>query len=162
MAEGARVEESRRITPVIAALREDFRKLLARYEHRALDSGYGDCPLRMAQCREILSDVLREGDERDYRLDRFVIMPNHVHLLVLPLTERPLGTLVGGWKRHSARLINRTLGKSDTLWQQESFDHVVRSAEKLKAFRRYIEANPVKAKLSAEAYTVGCGSGIAL
>lgn len=44
--------------------------------------------------------------------------------------------------------------------QQESFDHVIRTAEKLESFRRYIAENPVKAKLRAGEYTVGNGIGI--
>jgi putative transposase len=147
---------------LLPQLREDFRRLLARHEHRALDSGFGNCTLRSSECRELLLGILREKDEVGYRLDQFVIMPNHVHLLVLPLGQHSLTVIVGDWKKHSTRLINKMLNRTGKLWQQESFDHVIRTAEKFASFRLYIEENPVKARLRAGEYSVGRGSGIVL
>jgi putative transposase len=49
----------------------------------------------------------------------------------------------------SARNINRLLGRSGSLWMQESFSHIVRSLEQLKKFQRYIQMNPEKARLPA-------------
>jgi REP element-mobilizing transposase RayT len=81
-----------------------------------------------------------------YKLDSFVVMPNHVHLLVDPLV-RPtpfLRTL----KSHSAKESNRLLGRSGPFWQAESYDHVVRNEGELSRIRAYIEDNPVRALLA--------------
>ncbi len=50
-------------------------------------------------------------------------------------------------KRHSAVRINKRLQRSGTLWQAESFDHIVRNDAQLDHFREYIKDNPNKAHL---------------
>jgi putative transposase len=139
---------------------QEFQKLFTTEKHRALDAGHGSCCLRAAGCRAAVVALLRERDGSRYRLDRYVIMPNHVHVLVLPVEGWSLSTITGDWKRHSARQINLILNRAGGLWQDESFDHVVRARERLDAFRRYIEGNPAKARLGNGAYTLGTGSGI--
>jgi REP element-mobilizing transposase RayT len=72
--------------------------------------------------------ALRDGDRRfeRYELHSFVVMPNHVHLLVTPrvVSTRWLGPLKG-FTSHAA---NRILGRHGVpFWQDESYDHVVRS-----------------------------------
>ena len=79
-------------------------------------------------------------------------MPDHVHLMLLPLRDE------NGWpfllfdilqclKSMTAHRINKQLVRSGTLWQAESFDHVLRSHESLKAKCEYIRQNPVEARL---------------
>ncbi len=72
----------------------------------------------------------------------FVVMPNHVHLLVCLIGEIDVLDQCYSWKRFSAGKINKTLGKSGRFWQEESFDHLVRSPEQLEAIQRYIATNP--------------------
>jgi REP element-mobilizing transposase RayT len=67
----------------------------------------------------------------------YVIMPNHVHLLVCMIGENRLSEAVGTWKSISARKIG---GKS--IWMEEYFDHAVRSEGDLKRFVGYIRGNP--------------------
>jgi len=77
-------------------------------------------------------------------------MPNHVHLLVTPqvAATRWLGPLKG-FVAHEA---NRILGRSgQPFWQDESYDHLVRSDAEFERIREYIESNPVKAGLVAAA-----------
>ena len=54
----------------------------------------------------------------------------------------------------------RLLGRTGALWQQESWDHIVRSAAHLERFRRYIRENPVKAGLPEGESIAGTGTGI--
>jgi hypothetical protein len=51
---------------------------------------------------------------------------------------------------------------AECLWQDESFDHIVRSAAQLDFYRKYIAENPDKAKLAESRYLLGSGIGLRL
>ncbi len=75
-------------------------------------------------------------------------MPNHVHLLITPLTE--ISKLVQSLKRFTAREANRILHSTgQPFWQQESYDRLVRNETEFQRITRYIEMNPVHAGLAA-------------
>jgi REP element-mobilizing transposase RayT len=93
---------------------------------------------------------LLDGERRfqRYELHSYVVMPNHVHLLVTPKVDATvwLRTLKG-FTAHEA---NRMLGLTgQPFWQSESYDHLVRSDEEFGRIRRYTENNPVRAGLVA-------------
>ena len=75
-------------------------------------------------------------------------MPNHVHLLILPKVPLPEITrwLKGSTARRANQLLERT-GRS--FWQDESYDHWVRTPRQLDRIISYIEENPVSAGLTA-------------
>ena len=79
-------------------------------------------------------------------LHAFVVMPNHVHMLVESSTiaSRWLGALKG-FTGHCA---NGLLGLHGRFWQEESYDHLVRNDDEFDRVRRYIENNPVVAGLA--------------
>ena len=78
-------------------------------------------------------------------LHAYVIMANHIHLLMTPLVNPPrvMQSIKGG----SARLVNQLLGQTGSFWQRESYDHWVRNSEEFGRVQRYIENNPVAAGL---------------
>jgi REP element-mobilizing transposase RayT len=115
--------------------------------HDLLDSGHGSCVLRDPGCAEVVSTALEFFDGERYVLGEYVIMPNHVHVLVAPKEGHSLSSILHSWKRFSAREINRRAGRDGQLWQHESFDHLVRDAGSLAGFVRYIRENPENAKL---------------
>jgi putative transposase len=81
-----------------------------------------------------------------YALRSYVVMPNHVHVLLEPLM--PLQSLTCEIKGVSARFANAKLGRSGQhFWQDESFDHWIRNSCQLARTKAYIENNPVKAHL---------------
>jgi len=81
-----------------------------------------------------------------YALHAFVIMPNHVHLLVAPHVS--VSRLMNGLKGVTAREANSILSnKGQRFWQDESFDHWIRSSAEFDRIRAYIERNPVSAGL---------------
>ncbi len=101
---------------------------------------------RIAGC---VVDTIERGATvlRHYILHAFVVMPNHVHLLIAP--QMPLLRITNGIKGVSARDANRILGRHGKhFWQDESFDHWVRNAAAFDRIRRYIEQNPVSAGLA--------------
>ena len=55
-------------------------------------------------------DAWKYFDNERYDLIAYVVMPNHVHLLIKTYETWPLGDLVKSWKRQSTKMIRRTLG----------------------------------------------------
>jgi REP element-mobilizing transposase RayT len=83
---------------------------------------------------------------RQYIVHAFVVMPNHVHLLIEP--RIPLARIMNGLKGVSARDANRILARTGKhFWQDESFDHWVRDTAEFQRIRDYIIQNPVRAGL---------------
>lgn len=129
-------------------LRQEFNRKFTAEFHRLLDSGQGACVLANDACSKILARRFFEGHGSAYLLDAWCIMPNHFHALVEPLGKTNLGEIVRHWKGGSAFYINHLLGRKGQLWQQETFDHIVRNPMQLEHFRKYIEDNPKKARLT--------------
>lgn len=134
--------------------RREFRDRFTVAFERMLDDGGGFCVLRRDDCRQIVTDALAHFHEERCWLRAFVIMPNHVHVLVSLKPGHELKTILHSWKRFSARKINEMLGQVGSLWQSESWDHIVRDEAALAKFTKYIWENPVKAGL-VSGFTVG-------
>ena len=104
--------------------------------------------------KEEIAKVVEEVLHRqECELHSYVIMPNHVHVLLTPRVAP--ARLMQFIKGASARDANKILGFSGKpFWQRESYDHRVRTPEEFAKIQRYIENNPVKAGLaiSPEAY----------
>ncbi len=69
-------------------------------------------------------------------------MPNHVHLIVCLFGNTEITTQCTSWKRFTAKKINEALGSRGRFWQEESFDHLIRSPEQFAAVQTYIRNNP--------------------
>ncbi len=130
--------------------RKDFRRFAKDLENE-IDSCHGTCPLRDPACAEIVAHVL-QSDGVSYLLGDFVVMPNHIHLLVGGMPRDRMLHQVMRWKKQSAFQINRLLGRRGRLWQDESFDHLVRDQAAFERYRRYIAENPAKARLREREY----------
>ena len=111
-----------------------------------LDRGHGACWLRRAEVAELVEQLLLAEDGRQYRMQAWVVMPNHVHLVV-DVWEVPLAELIGGWKGRSSRRANLLVGRSGTFWQEDYYDTLIRDEAHLRRAIRYTEQNPVKAFL---------------
>lgn len=121
---------------------DDFYNIFRPFEARMLDNGYGSCILRNSEIRKHLSDSLLHGDGTRYDLLAFVIMPNHVHLLMSDLTGEDVNTIIKSIQHFSAYKINRLLGQTGRLWMDDSFDRIVRSLPHLHHCLAYIISNP--------------------
>lgn len=98
---------------------------------------------------DILHGALRFFAGQRYTLDEYVVMPNHVHVLVKPLAGHGLAGILHSWKSYTANKLNRRLGHTGQFWQHESFDHIVRNESAREAIRRYIRDNPKVAGASS-------------
>jgi type I restriction enzyme R subunit len=112
-----------------------------------LDRGHGACLLSRPKLAKVVADNLLYNDGLHYNLGDFVVMPNHVHLLVCLIGETDLKKQCYSWKKFTATMINQELGRHGRFWQEESFDHLVRNPEQFEYLRRYIAENPTKAGL---------------
>ncbi len=101
--------------------------------------------LRQPEIARIIVDALHAGQARfhRYELHAFVVMSNHVHVLVTPHVD---GTKwLGPFKGFTAHEANRILGRSGRFWQDESYDRLIRNNTEFQRVLRYIENNPVAA-----------------
>ena len=114
-----------------------------------LDECHGECVLRQPALSAIVADSLRFFDEDRYVMRCFVVMPNHVHMLVQFPSDSDMKSQCESWKRFTATKINKVLARTGYFWQGESFDHLVRSEEQYAHLLDYIAGNPRKAGLSA-------------
>jgi putative transposase len=87
------------------------------------------------------------------RLYAYVLMTNHVHLLLEPLAGEHLSLLMQSVGRRYVRYVNDTYGRSGTLWEGRFKSAVVSHDAYLLACTRYIERNPVRAQLAARPET---------
>jgi REP element-mobilizing transposase RayT len=88
-------------------------------------------------------------DGKTIHLHAVVIMPDHVHLLFTALRDSEgwtfaLPEILRAIKWSSARNINKLTGSTGPVWQDESFDHVLRGEESLRETIEYIRQNPVR------------------
>ncbi|MEI8292775.1 MAG: transposase [bacterium] len=130
----------------------EYRRHFSQRMEQWLDAGHGACILGQAEFSEIVEKTLRHFDGVKFDLIAYVIMPNHIHLIVKPTKEKNLSKLVQGWKSWSAREINRRLGQEGTVWQEEYWDRLVRDEAHLERCIRYIANNPAKAGLREGQY----------
>lgn len=133
---------------------QEFHKLFSQQVDQWLDDGAGSCCLKNREASKIVSDTLKHFDGERYDLEGFVVMPNHVHVAVRIFPEEDLSKLLHSWKSFSAKAINKLLGQEGQLWQEESFDRIIRGPEHLGNVRSYIWANPKAAGLEAEGMDV--------
>ncbi|MGV3638802.1 MAG: transposase [Flavobacteriales bacterium] len=106
-----------------------------------LDAGSGSCVLRYPEAKRIMRETLLHFDGKRYHLGSFAVAGNHVHVLVAPIFGFELSGILHSWKSYSANAINRALGRKGALWQDESYDHLVRSEASLARITAYILAH---------------------
>jgi len=124
----------------------EYYQTFTSHYHNLLDNGMGECLLRDPQNAQIIADALLFFDKDRYHMWDFVIMPNHVHLLVELFENWKLPQLLQTWKRFAAREINKRIGRTGSLWQREYYDHIVRNEPQMQRIQKYIKNNPKNLK----------------
>jgi REP element-mobilizing transposase RayT len=131
----------------------EYYRLFSEKIETLLAKNMGSCILRKQQLTKIVADALKYFDGDRYNLDAWVIMPNHVHVLVQPLTHS-LEQITHSWKSFTAHKINKIARRSGQLWQHESYDHIVRNERSFYMLRQYIYDNPKKAGIVLSRWSV--------
>jgi len=126
------------------AINRDHYRSIERY----LDQGSGVCHLRQPDMARLVADTLHHFHEKRYRLKAWVVMPNHVHVIVWPMPNHLLSNILKSWKQFTARRAKRVLALGEgPFWQPESYNHWIRNEEERARMVRYIQNNPVTARL---------------
>ena len=113
----------------------------------------GDGPTWLSnQCvAKLVAEALHYRDAKQYQLDAFSIMPNHVHVVFKPSMRQDipesLSSIMHSLKRNTAKRANEVLSRSGSFWEHETFDHYIRNQGEWKRIVRYVLSNPVKAGL---------------
>ena len=81
-----------------------------------------------------------------------VVMPDHAHALLRPKDGVELSRITKGIKGVSARIVNEARGQRGPLWQDESWDRIVRDQEELDEKLQYMLDNPVRAGLASDGW----------
>ncbi len=103
--------------------------------------------------RTITLKALQYWDDRKWTLYTAVIMPDHVHCLVQPLSKAEgggvydLAEIIHSVKSFSVHQINRQRGSRGSIWQDERFDRIVRDDKEFLEKWQYIMNNPLKQEL---------------
>lgn len=118
----------------------------------SLDQAHGECWLRVPEFARIVGDCLLKFNGDRYDMERFVVMPNHVHVMVQMRHDWQLQEQCTSWLRFSGREINRLKQRKGRVWQTEAFDHIVRSESQFVYLQKYIADNPIKARLRTGEY----------
>ena len=120
---------------------------------RALDGrASGPLWLRDSRIADLVAQaiLIGDGERHFYPLCAWAVMPNHVHMLILPAV--PIPVLMRWLKGSTARSANRILGRTgQQFWQDESYDHYLRRSSQVDRTIAYIEGNPVAAGLVCSA-----------
>ena len=118
-------------------------------EDRALARRRGRLWLSDTRVARQVVEAIRAGESRKFdELSAWVVMPNHVHLLILPEVALPQITRwIKGRTAREANLVLRRVGQP--FWQHESYDHWVRNEKEFQRIAAYVEENPVSAGLAA-------------
>ena len=133
--------------------KRDFHRKMSTIMETELDQLHGNCELRQPNLSLLVADNLLYHQSR-YELGGFVVMPNHVHVLVCFHKDVKLLDQCYNWKHFTSRVINKQLGLRGHFWQSESFDHLVRNVDHFQKFRKYMQDNGPTAGLSENEYRV--------
>ena len=133
-------------------IQEEYYEKFSRLIDEWLDQGEGACVLRNPANAQIVANAFRNFNGKRYVISSFVIMPNHVHVLFRPLDKNRLADILKSWKGFTAYEINKHIGRSGRLWQEEYWDRLIRGEQHFLRCTTYIRNNPVKAGLTEREY----------
>jgi REP element-mobilizing transposase RayT len=114
-----------------------------------LDRGVGSCRLRDSRIAALVRDNWLRFDGVQYDLCAWVVMPNHVHVLIREHAGFPLPQVINAWKSYTAHAANRQLGATGAFWQADYWDRFIRDEGHYLRIVAYIHDNPVSAGLVA-------------
>ena len=114
-----------------------------------LDAGHGSCILRHPRVAASIETAWRVFDGDRHDLAAWVVMPNHVHLLIDVYPEHSVPRILHSWKSYTAKEINRIAGRRGRVWFPDYWDRFIRNERHFAAAVEYIHGNPVGGGLVA-------------
>ena len=112
-----------------------------------MDQGYGEAVLKDRRVARIVEDDLLSFDGKSFHLTAWVVMPNHIHFLATRFENASLSGIMQSFKSLTSHKANKLLSRQGRFWMEDYFDRYIRNADHFSKMIRYIENNPVKARL---------------
>jgi hypothetical protein len=131
---------------------EEYARLHTQRVEAWMDEGYGECVFASEGMAKVMADALLYFQDDRCTTYCYTVMPNHCHVVVKPLGAWELEQILDSWKGYVGHEVNRRLGRSGRLWQDESYDRIIRDEEHLYRVVQYIGNNPAKANLPRESW----------
>jgi REP element-mobilizing transposase RayT len=119
-----------------------------------------DQPVLCEDERDDIAAAIRHFDNARYILHAYVVMDDHVHVLVRTLPEWRLEEIIQSWKSFTANRMQRNYGRTGSVWQDEYFDRVVRDQKEYERQLDYILHNPNKRWPSLVSYRWAWATGV--
>jgi putative transposase len=116
-----------------------------------IDAGHGSCILRRDDIAGLILETWRRFAGKRYDLGPWVIIPNHVHVLIRVNPGFSLARVVGSWKSYTAKRIMQLTKQPAPIWWPDYWDRFIRDDTHWNGMRRYIENNPLAAGLVRDA-----------
>ncbi|MCX8036579.1 MAG: hypothetical protein N3D11_05920 [Candidatus Sumerlaeia bacterium] len=141
----AQIEDATKRQAEESIVREEMHAALDRH----LDTGYGPCHLGDARIAALVAENLHHHAGHKYILNHWVIMPNHVHLILTPIEKTngaglwTLEEILHSLRSYTAHEAMRRISAAGRFWHREYYDRIIRDEADLAARASYIEANPV-------------------
>lgn len=147
--------------------KETLEKILLNFENDSgrrkaieekLDAGYGSCVLRLPLIAKMIIENWQQFNQKKYDLIAYVVMPNHVHVVIKVFSNNSISNIVHSWKSYTSKRIKEILSKDskntedlefiDKIgWQEDYWDRYIRDEIHYFNAVEYIHNNPVKAGL---------------
>lgn len=102
--------------------------------------------------REVIVSALQHFADSRYELYAYVVMHDHVHVMVKPFQKYRLQDIVHSWKSFTAHKFRRVSGRKPPIWQEEYFDRIIRDEKEFIDKAQYILNNPLKIWPEQEGY----------
>ena len=101
-------------------------------------------------CPEIfLEELFRYKKQFEFYLYAYVVMPEHIHLVLMPTDTAGISEIMMNIKRRSAWRMNQCLHRKGQFWLEDYFDHWERNSKQTAEAIGYVHNNPVRRKLVA-------------
>ena len=106
-------------------------------------------PIGVIAERELLKI---EAHYDNVKIDKYVIMPNHIHLIVtiterinpFPTKKYDISNIIGKYKAAITRSVGNAFMHSENIWQRSFHDHIIRDENDYRKIWNYIDSNPIK------------------
>jgi putative transposase len=123
------------------------RLILPGQPHHVIQRGNNRSPIFFAEkdCWHYLDWLGEESKKQGCAIHAYVLMTNHVHLLLTPQRSDSISSMMQALGRRYVRYINYTYQRSGTLWEGRFKSALIDSEPYLLTCQRYIELNPVRA-----------------
>lgn len=125
------------------------REVLSNYPHHVILRGLNrqSVFLRTEDFRKFSTLIFQSAETVDVQVHAYVLMDNHVHILVTPLENDALSTFVKKISQKYVQFFNFHYHRTGTLWEGRFKSYPIKEDDYALACQRYIELNPVKAKM---------------